>query len=79
MDRYGLEKILKIKVKQIISSDSKYPFVGETNLEVRGTGCAGYYRSSAPQLSKEAALQDAIRGFLLYYSEDAAVRKVRDW
>jgi len=75
----GLERTLKIKVKKIISSDSKYTFVGETNLKVKGTGLGDFYQSLAPQLTREAALQDAIQGFLKFYSEDAVIQEVKNW
>lgn len=75
----GLERTLKIKVKKNISSDTNHPFVGETNLQVKGTGCSDPYQSLAPQITKEAALHDAIQGFFTFYSDDADVIEVENW
>jgi len=75
----GLDKKLKIKIKKIVSSDSDCPYVGDANLEVKGKGCADYYRSSHNQSTKEEALRDAIQGFFAFYSNDADVKEVEDW
>jgi hypothetical protein len=71
----GVEKTLKIK---IIEEDGG-KFLGLANLEVRGKGCATHYRSLHPRKTKEEAFEEAIRGFFVFYSEEADVREVENW
>jgi hypothetical protein len=75
----GLDKKLKIKVLKIVSSESDNPYMGVSNLKVKGKDCADYYQSLHNQSTKEEALNDAIRGFFAFYSDDADVKEVEDW
>ena len=54
-------------------------FMGVANLEVKGKGCASFYRSLYIQDTKEKAFEDALRGFFAFYSKEAEVRIVKDW
>ncbi len=71
----GVEKILKVKVEK----HEGMGFMGVTNLEVKGAGCASFYRSLHMQDTKEKAFEDAVRGFFAFYSDEAEVREVTAW
>jgi hypothetical protein len=72
----GVEQRLKVKVIKYSHLDG---FMGVANLEVRGKDKIGFYRSLHLQDTKEKAFEDAINGFLVFYSEEAEVREVKDW
>ncbi len=71
----GVEPRLKIKVVK----HEGMGFTGVANLEVKGKGCASFYRSLYMKDTKEEAFEDAVRGFFAFYSEEAEVREVEDW
>ena len=71
----GLDMPLKVKV--IRSDNGNYH--GIANLEVKGENCATYYRSIEALKSEEEAVENAVDGFFMFYSDKADVRKVRDW
>ena len=71
----GVEPTLKIKIEK----HEGMGFMGVANLEVKGKGCAGFYRSLAINDTKEQAFEDAVTGFFAFYSDEAEVRKVKDW
>lgn len=70
----GNSFVLKIKVVKIRDF-----FEGLANLEVKGKGCASFYRGLNTRGTKQEALEEAIRGFFAFYSEEAEVREVKDW
>ena len=71
----GVEKPLKIK---IIKEDGG-KFLGLANLGVKGKGAIDHYRSLHARNTKEEAFEEAIRGFFVFYSEEADVREVENW
>lgn len=70
-----VESILKIKIEK----HEGMGFMGVANLEVKGNKAMSFYRSLAIKNTKEEAFEDALRGFFVFYSDEAEVRKVKDW
>ena len=70
-----VEQTLKIKIEK----HEGMGFMGVANLEVKGKGCASFYRSLYIKDTKEEAFEDALKGFFAFYSDEAEVRKVKDW
>lgn len=71
----GLGQTLKIKVLKVDAGG----FMGVANLEVKGKGKAGFYRSMTIKIDEDQAYQDALNGFLAYFSEGATVREDPEW
>ena len=71
----GVEPILKVKIEK----HEGMGFMGVANLEIKGKGCASFYRSLQICDTKEKAFEDSVRGFFAFYSDEAEVRKVKDW
>lgn len=71
----NVEPILKIKIEK----HEGIGFMGVANLEVKGEGCADFYRSLYIKDTKEEAFEDALSGFFAFYSDEAEVREVTDW
>jgi len=73
-----VEGKLKVKVLKMLSADSP-SYMGVPNLEVKGKGCADYYRSTAIKPTAEEALRDAVDGFFAFLGEEAEIQEVEDW
>jgi hypothetical protein len=73
----GSPRLLRVKVLKL-SNNAEFPYLGIANLEVKGKGCADFYRSIHPEKTKEMALHDAVRGFFAFLSDEAVVREVSE-
>ena len=71
----GMDRKLKVKVCKYGENN----YLGVANLSVKGEGQAGHYRSLTNRKTKEEAAEDAITGFLVYYSDKADIKEVEDW
>lgn len=71
----GLNVPLKIKVDKF----SENSYLAIANLEVKGESQTRYYRRLNFKQSIEDAVEDTLKGFLIFYNDRAKIREVNDF